>query len=333
MENILAVKNLKKHFSIKNGIFQTDGNAVHAVDGVTFNLKRGESFGLVGESGCGKSTLGRTLIRLYEPTSGTIFFKGQDFCMASGAKLRHLRRNMQMIFQDPYASLDPRMTLAEILIQPMIIHGLYETGKTMARDRLDKAKELLELVGLPASYSNRYPHELSGGQRQRISIARALALEPELIIADEPVSALDISIQAQILNLLKDLQDKFKLTFIFISHDLKVVEHFCDRVSVMYLGRIVETASRDELYERPSHPYTQALFSAIPQVGIGKKKFHGHLVGEIPSPYNPPSGCRFHPRCLSAKPECTIKSPALNQLYLNHEVACWLYPRPNEEGR
>ena len=256
MENILEVKNLKKHFPIKKGFFRKEVNSVKAVDGVSFNLKKGETLGLVGESGCGKSTLGRTLIRLYEPTEGSIYFKGQDFCKVSGSELRKLRRNIQMIFQDPYASLDPRMTVGQILTQPMKIHNLHQ-----ANERLDRAKELLEIVGLRASHINRYPHEFSGGQRQRISIARAISLEPELIIADEPVSALDVSIQAQILNLLKDLQDKFKLTFIFISHDLKVIEHFCDRVSVMYLGRMVETATRNEIYEHPLHPYTQALYN------------------------------------------------------------------------
>lgn len=325
MENILEVKNLKKHFPIKKGFFRKEVNSVKAVDGVSFNLKKGETLGLVGESGCGKSTLGRTLIRLYEPTEGSIYFKGQDFCKVSGSELRKLRRNIQMIFQDPYASLDPRMTVGQILTQPMKIHNLHQ-----ANERLDRAKELLEIVGLRASHINRYPHEFSGGQRQRISIARAISLEPELIIADEPVSALDVSIQAQILNLLKDLQDKFKLTFIFISHDLKVIEHFCDRVSVMYLGRMVETATRNEIYEHPLHPYTQALFSSIPQVGTGKKKMEKTLIGEVPSPLNPPSGCHFHPRCPKILSQCSSERPELNEIRLNHEASCWLYPNSKE---
>lgn len=323
MENILEVNNLKKYFPVKKGFFRREVGSVKAVDGVSFNLKPGETLGLVGESGCGKSTLGRTLIRLYEPTEGSILFKGSDFCQLSGSELRKTRRQIQMIFQDPYASLDPRMTIGQILTQPMKIHNLHNP-----KERLEKAKELLEIVGLRATHIDRYPHEFSGGQRQRISIARAISLEPELIIADEPVSALDVSIQAQILNLLKDLQDKFKLTFIFISHDLKVIEHFCDRVSVMYLGRIVETATRDEIYENPSHPYTQALFSAIPQVGQGKKKIQRGLTGEVPSPLSPPPGCHFHPRCSVALPECSQNRPELLNIKSNHQTSCWLYPKP-----
>jgi oligopeptide transport system ATP-binding protein len=328
MENILEVKNLKKYFPIRKGLWQRQSGFVKAVDGISFDLKKGETLGLVGESGCGKSTLGRTLIRLYEPTEGSILFKGQDFCQVKGSELRQLRRNFQMIFQDPYASLDPRMTVGQILTQPMNIHKLHAPG-----ERLERAKELLELVGLRAAHIGRYPHEFSGGQRQRISIARAIALEPELIIADEPVSALDVSIQAQILNLLKELQEKFKLTFIFISHDLKVIEHFCDRVSVMYLGRMVETASRDEIYEHPSHPYTQALFSSIPQVGVGKKKIQRGLTGEVPSPLNPPTGCHFHPRCPQARPECSQKQPLTTELRPAHDVSCWLHSAsPAEKG-
>lgn len=326
MENILEVTNLKKHFPIKEGFFRREVGSVKAVDGVSFHLKKGETLGLVGESGCGKSTLGRTLIRLYEPTEGQIFFKGQDFCKAKGAELRGLRRHIQMIFQDPFSSLDPRMSIGDILTQPMKIHHLYTP-----KERLDRARELLETVGLRANQLDRYPHEFSGGQRQRISIARAIALEPDLIIADEPVSALDVSIQAQILNLMKDLQEKFKLTFIFISHDLKVIEHFCDRVSVMYLGRIVETASRDAIYEKPLHPYTQALFSSIPQVGFGKKKIKKGLAGEVPSPLHPPDGCHFHPRCVQAKPECRINRPLITEIDPSHEVACWLYPSMKKE--
>jgi oligopeptide transport system ATP-binding protein len=321
-ENILEVKNLKKYFPIKKGFFLRDAGSVKAVDGTSFDLKKGETLGLVGESGCGKSTLGRTLIRLYEPTSGSIHFKGKDFCALKKEELRQTRKSMQMIFQDPYASLDPRMTVAQILTQPFQIHNLYSE-----KERIDRVKYLLETVGLKSSHFNRYPHEFSGGQRQRISIARAIALEPELIIADEPVSALDVSIQAQILNLLKDLQDKFKLTFIFISHDLKVIEHFCDRVSVMYLGRIVEMTGRDQLFEEPLHPYTQALLGAIPEVGQGKKKMKKSLTGEVPSPINPPSGCHFHPRCPQVFQGCNQLDPNLQSVRTGHQVACELFSK------
>lgn len=319
-QKILEVKNLKKHFPIKKGFLLKQVGTVKAVDGASFNLKKGESLGLVGESGCGKSTLGRTLVRLYEPTEGQILFHGKDFCALKGEELRQTRKSIQMIFQDPYASLDPRMTVSQILTQPFQIHNMYSH-----QERLDRAKNLLEIVGLKASHLNRYPHEFSGGQRQRISIARAIALEPELIIADEPVSALDVSIQAQILNLLKDLQDKFKLTFIFISHDLKVIEHFCDRVAVMYLGRIVELTDRDQLYENPMHPYTQALLASIPEVGVGKKKMKRALSGEVPSPIHPPSGCHFHPRCSQAFEGCNKVDPQLLNISEEHKVACSLY--------
>jgi oligopeptide transport system ATP-binding protein len=321
-EKILEVKNLKKYFPIKKGFFLRDAGAVRAVDGASFDLIKGETLGLVGESGCGKSTLGRTLIRLYEPTEGSIHFRGKDFCSLKAEELRQTRKSIQMIFQDPYASLDPRMTIAQILTQPFQIHNLYSE-----KERLDRVKSMLETVGLKASHFNRYPHEFSGGQRQRISIARAIALEPELIIADEPVSALDVSIQAQILNLLRDLQEKFKLTFIFISHDLKVIEHFCDRVAVMYLGRIVELTDREHLFEEPLHPYTQALFSAIPEVGQGKKKMKKSLTGEVPSPINPPSGCHFHPRCSQVMDICKKMDPNLQDVRAGHKVACKLYSK------
>ncbi len=319
-ETILEVKNLKKHFPIKKGLLHKQIGSVKAVDGTSFAIKKGETLGLVGESGCGKSTLGRTLIRLYEPTEGEIIFKGKNFCNLKKEELRLARKSVQMIFQDPFASLDPRMTVSQILTQPFQIHNMYSQ-----KEREERAKALLEVVGLKASHLNRYPHEFSGGQRQRISIARAIALEPDLIIADEPVSALDVSIQAQILNLLKDLQDKFKLTFIFISHDLKVIEHFCDRVAVMYLGRIVETADRDQLFEKPAHPYTQALLSAIPEVGVGKKQMKKSLGGEVPSPINPPSGCHFHPRCAYATDQCSKLDPILQEISPGHKVACPLY--------
>lgn len=322
-ENILEVKNIKKYFPIKKGLLLREVGQVKAVDDVSFHVHKGETLGLVGESGCGKSTLGRTLIRLYEPTAGEISFKGQDFLKIKGEKLRKMRRDMQMIFQDPYASLDPRMTVGQILAQPFDIHGIV-TGK----ERVERIKQLLETVGLKASHINRYPHEFSGGQRQRISIARAVALNPSLVIADEPVSALDVSIQAQVLNLMKDLQEKLDLTYVFISHDLSVIEHLCDRIAVMYLGKIVEIAPRDELFNNPQHPYTQALIAAIPRVGTGKKKMKKSLGGEVPSPINPPSGCPFHTRCPQKMDICTQKLPALTNHIpgqTEHRAACWLY--------
>jgi oligopeptide transport system ATP-binding protein len=316
---ILEAKGIKKHFPIRKGFFMREVGQVKAVEEINLSVRRGETLGLVGESGCGKSTLGRTLIRLYEPTAGTIHFDGSDFAALSGAELRKKRRDIQMIFQDPYASLDTRMTVGQIVEQPFKIHGLL--GKN---ERELRVKQLLELVGLKASHVNRYPHEFSGGQRQRISIARAVALEPKLIICDEPVSALDVSIQAQVLNLLKDLQDRLKLTYIFISHDLSVIEHVCDRIAVMYLGRIVELASRDELFENPMHPYTRALMSSIPSIGTGKKKMQKILSGEIPSPINPPSGCAFHPRCSYKVDDCSKILPKLTALgpASEHAKAC-----------
>lgn len=315
---ILEAKGIKKHFPIRKGFFMREVGQVKAVEEINLSVRRGETLGLVGESGCGKSTLGRTLIRLYEPTAGTIKFDGADFAALSGKDLRNKRRDIQMIFQDPYASLDSRMTVGQIVEQPFKIHGLL--GKN---EREVRVKQLLELVGLKASHVNRYPHEFSGGQRQRISIARAVALEPKLIICDEPVSALDVSIQAQVLNLLKDLQDRLKLTYIFISHDLSVIEHVCDRIAVMYLGRIVELASRDELFANPMHPYTRALMSSIPTIGTGKKKMQKILSGEIPSPINPPSGCAFHPRCSYRIDECSkILPPLLPAGGPEHVKAC-----------
>lgn len=318
-EIILKAENIKKYFPIKKGLLLKTVGHVKAVDDVTFEVRKGETIGLVGESGCGKSTFGRTLIRLYEPTSGKIEFEGKNFLKIDGRNLRNLRKDIQMIFQDPYASLDPRMTVGQIIQQPFDIHGV---GKSS--DREARVKELLELVGLKASHINRYPHEFSGGQRQRICIARAIALNPKLIICDEPVSALDVSIQAQILNLLKDLQEKLGLTYIFISHDLSVIEYFCDRVAVMYLGKIVEIGTRDEMFSQPKHPYTQALLSAIPRVGEGKKAMKKSLSGEVPSPINPPSGCTFHPRCPHAMEICSKEIPSLvNEK--TQSVACHLY--------
>ena len=322
---ILEAKSIKKHFPIKKGFFMREVGQVKAVEEINLSVRRGETLGLVGESGCGKSTLGRTLIRLYEPTAGTIQFDGTNFLNLSGEELRKKRRDIQMIFQDPYASLDSRMTVGQIIEQPFKIHGLLQKNEREAR-----VKQLLELVGLKASHVNRYPHEFSGGQRQRISIARAVALEPKLIICDEPVSALDVSIQAQVLNLLKDLQERLKLTYIFISHDLSVIEHVCDRIAVMYLGRIVEVASRDELFQNPQHPYTQALMSSIPSIGTGKKKMARILTGEIPSPINPPSGCAFHPRCAYKVKECSEILPRLTGPE-SHQKACHVNLKTNSK--
>jgi oligopeptide transport system ATP-binding protein len=322
-ENILEVRNLKKYFPIRKGLLLREVGQVKAVDDVSFDVRKGETLGLVGESGCGKSTLGRALIRLYEPTSGEVRFKGQNFLQIKGEPLRQMRRDMQMIFQDPYASLDPRMTVGQILLQPFEIHNVMSHDERVAR-----AKELLEIVGLKASHFNRYPHEFSGGQRQRISIARAVALNPSLIIADEPVSALDVSIQAQVLNLMKDLQEKLQLTYVFISHDLSVIEHLCDRIAVMYLGKIVEVATREELFANPQHPYTQALIAAIPRVGMGKKKMKKSLEGEVPSPINPPKGCTFHTRCPQRFAKCDQELPVLKNYSAKnqeHKTACWLF--------
>jgi oligopeptide transport system ATP-binding protein len=325
--NILEATHIKKYFPIRKGFFLKHVGDVKAVDDISLTVRKGETLGLVGESGCGKSTLGRTLIRLYEPTAGQIQFNGKDFLKLSGSELRASRKNIQMIFQDPYSSLDPRMTVGQVIEQPFIIHGLLSD-----QEREIKVKELLELVGLRPSHINRYPHEFSGGQRQRIAIARAIALNPELIICDEPVSALDVSIQAQILNLLKDLQERLGLTYIFISHDLSVIEHVCDRIAVMYLGKIVEIADREELYKNPKHPYTQALLASIPTIGQGKKKMHKILSGEIPSPINPPPGCAFHPRCSFATEICHQEIPALLPVAGNSKnlVACFkVNPKQN----
>ena len=320
MTALLSVRDLRKHFPVRKGLLRREVARVHAVDGVSLDVAEGETLGLVGESGCGKSTLGRTLVRLYEPTSGQVEYRGKDFLALRGEPLRDMRRNLQMIFQDPFASLDPRMTVGQILCEPFKVHGACPPG-----ERQERARALLETVGLKAAYMNRYPHEFSGGQRQRISIARAMALNPELVVADEPVSALDVSIQAQILNLMKDLQQEFKLTYVFISHDLSVVDHFCDRVAVMYLGRIIEIAPRDELFRNPRHPYTQALIEAVPRVGAGKKKMKPALKGEVPSPIAPPSGCHFHPRCPKRHEGCDRAYPPLVEAGPGHRVACQLY--------
>lgn len=315
---LLKVENVFKSFPIHGGILSREIASVKAVQGVSFEINKGETLGLVGESGCGKSTLGRCLIRLHDTTSGNIFYNGKDITHIEGTELREMRKKMQIIFQDPFASLNPRMTIGAILEEPLIIHELYNSQK----DRLDRVNELIDLVGLRREHLNRYPHEFSGGQRQRVGIARALAVNPELIVCDEPVSALDVSIQAQVINLLMDLQQKLGLTYIFIAHDLKVVEHVSTKVAVMYLGKIVEMAEAEELYRNPKHPYTRALMSAIPVPDPRHKEERIILTGDVPSPINPPSGCHFHPRCPMAIEDCKTIVPPLELKAKDHVAAC-----------
>lgn len=320
METLLKVRDLEVHFPIKKGLFSRTVGYVYAVNGVSLSLNKGETIGLVGESGCGKTTTGLAILRLIEPTGGRIEFQGMNVSGMNKSQLRSLKRQVQIIFQDPYSSLNPRMTVNQILSDPMEIHGVY-AGK----ERQDRIAYLLEKVGLTPEQGRRYPHEFSGGQRQRIGIARALALNPELIIGDEPVSALDVSIQAQIINLLIDLQKEFSLSYIIIAHDLAVVEHICDRIAVMYLGRIVELASYNDLYNDPKHPYTQALLSAIPVADPRAKKQRVILKGDVPSPINPPLGCQFHPRCAFRMDGCDRIEPVLQEIRSDHSVACYLY--------
>ncbi len=313
---ILKVDNLKKYFTVGAGVFNK-GISIRAVDDVSFSVNEGETFGLVGESGCGKTTLGQTIIRLHDPTEGRVEFQGRDIARISAGEMRPIRRDIQMIFQDPSASLDPRMTVGSVIAEPLNINS-----KLSKQEKQDRVQELLRVVGLNSYFSNRYPHEFSGGQRQRIGIARALALNPRLVICDEPVSALDVSIQAQVLNLLKNLQEQFNLTYLFIAHNLAVVAHISDRIGVMYLGKLVEVAASQEITDHPRHPYTQALISAIPVPDPSRARNRIILEGDVPSPARPPLGCRFHPRCPIAQANCSVDEPELLEKSPNHWVAC-----------
>lgn len=317
-EVLLKIENLVKHFPITGGILGRQVASVKSVSDVSFEIKKGETLGLVGESGCGKSTLAKCIVRLENPTSGRIHFRNQDITHIQGEELRKIRRKIQMIFQDPFSSLNPRMTIGSILEEPLIIHNIFSSAK----DRKDRIHQLCELVGIRKDSLNRYPHEFSGGQRQRVGIARALAVEPELILCDEPVSALDVSIQAQVINLLMELQQKLGITYIFIAHDLKVVEHVSTRVAVMYLGKIVEMAEADELYLNPQHPYTKALMSAIPIPDPRAKENRTILTGDVPSPINPPAGCFFNPRCPRVVDSCRVAYPPEKTTAPQHVVSC-----------
>lgn len=316
---LIEVKGLKKSFSVKKGFFGTT-RYLRAVDGISFAIRKGETFSLVGESGCGKSTTGRLVTRLLEPNDGEVWFNGQNITHISDNQMRPIRKDMQMVFQDPYASLNPRMKVKDLVAEPLLIHT-----KLSPKERDNLACELLETVGLSSFHAERFAHEFSGGQRQRIGIARALSVRPSLIVADEPVSALDVSIQSQVLNLLQDLQEEYGLTYLFISHDLSVVEHISDRIGVMYLGSLVETADKDTLYDRPLHPYTQALLSSVPVADPSIKKDRIILKGDLPSPIDPPTGCRFHTRCPSCMDICKQKEPVFREVEPDHQVACHLF--------
>lgn len=320
MTTLLEVRNLKKHYPIRKGLFSKQVGAVKAVDGISLTVEQGETLAVVGESGCGKSTTGRAILRLIEPTDGEIRFSGTDVRSLNNEQLRRFRTDMQMVFQDPYASLDPRWTVQRILEEPLRTH---ENGSSS--ELKSRVEQLMEVVGLSPYQAHRFPHEFSGGQRQRIGIARALALNPKFIVCDEPVSALDVSIQAQVLNLMQDLQEQFGLTYMFISHDLSVVKFISDRVAVMYLGRVVELAPTKSLFDKALHPYTQALMSAVPAPNPGLKKQRIVLTGDVPNPENPPSGCAFHPRCPYAMDRCKSEEPMLRDLESGHQVSCHLY--------
>jgi oligopeptide transport system ATP-binding protein len=326
---LVRVEHLKMYFPVKKGIFQRRVGWVQAVDDVSFDVRRGETLGLVGESGCGKTTVGRTVLLLHRPTSGSIRFEGRELTTAKPAELRRLRRDMQIVFQDPYASLNPRLTVGSLVAEPLEIHGI---GDAAARRR--RVSELLEIVGLDPAMAGRFPHEFSGGQRQRIGIARALALNPTFVVCDEPISALDVSIRAQVVNLLQDLQTRFGLTYLFIAHDLSIIRHLSDRVAVMYLGKIVELTTRDRLYERPLHPYTMALLSAVPIPDPRKERRRRRMIlsGDIPSPVDPPAGCRFHTRCPFARERCRTDEPTLETAEGGHLVACHFWSEIQAAG-
>jgi oligopeptide/dipeptide ABC transporter ATP-binding protein len=319
-EKLVEIKNLKKYFPVQGGILKRTIGYVNAVDDVTFDIYKGETLGIVGESGSGKSTLGRVIMRLLDPTSGEVIFEENEIGSISQRKMRKYRRDMQMVFQDPYASLNPRMSVGELIAEPMVVQKMFTK-----KERKEKVIELLRKVGLGPEAASKYPHEFSGGQRQRIGIARALAIKPKFVIGDEPVSALDVSVQSQVLNLMDDLQDEFQLTYLFIAHDLSVVKHISDRVGVMYLGRIAELANKDDLYSEPLHPYTKALLSAVPIADVTVKREKIRLTGELPSPSNPPSGCTFHTRCPECFDRCKEERPELTEVKPEHFVACHLY--------